>query len=368
MERRRFIGAAALAGLGVVGGAGVLSHRQSVAVYEAAAGTTWRHGEPAQRDTRAALRELVRYATLAPSSHNTQCWKFALAERSVSILPDYSRRCPVVDPDDHHLFVSLGCAAENIVQAAPAMGFHCEAAFDGEAAEVLNCALAPAPSRRTALFEAIPQRQSTRGEFDSRPLSNEELRRLEAAGSGRGVSVRLLTGAQALERVLEFVVAGNTAQMRDPAFVRELKAWIRFNGSDAARTGDGLFAGASGNPSAPAWLGGLLFDAFFTAAAENDKYARQVRSAAGIAVFVSERDDRAHWIEAGRCFQRFALQATAIGVRTAHLNQPVELATLRPAFAADLGITNGRPDLVIRFGRGPAMPRSLRRPLDAVLL
>ncbi|MBX3683990.1 MAG: Tat pathway signal protein, partial [Thauera sp.] len=69
-----------------------------------------------------------------------------------------------------------------------------------------------------------------------------------------------------------------------------------------------------------------------------------------------------------RCFQRFALQATAIGVRTAHLNQPVELATLRPAFAADLGITNGRPDLVIRFGRGPAMPRSLRRPLDAVLL
>ena len=133
-------------------------------------------------------------------------------------------------------------------------------------------------------------------------------------------------------------------------------------------TGDGLFAGASGNPTAPAWLGGLLFDAFFTEAAENDKYARQIRSAAGIAVFVSERDDRAHWIEAGRCFQRFALQATAIGVRTAHLNQPVELATLRPAFAADLGITNGRPDLVIRFGRGPAMPRSLRRPLDAVLL
>ena len=153
--------------------------------HEAAAGTTWRHGEPAQ-GTRAALRELVRYATFAPSSHNTQCWKFALAERSVSILPDYSRRCPVVDPDDHHLFVSLGCAAENIVQAAPAMGFHCEAAFDGDGPpRTLNCALAPAPSRRTALFEAIPQRQSTRGEFDSRPLSNEELRRLEAAGSGR---------------------------------------------------------------------------------------------------------------------------------------------------------------------------------------
>jgi hypothetical protein len=365
MERRRFIGAAALAGLGGAGGAGYLSQARSTAAYEAAASATWRHGEPAQGDAGAVLRELVRYATLAPSSHNTQCWKFGLGARSVSIFPDDARRCPVVDPDDHHLFVSLGCAAENLVHAAPAMGLRCEPAFDGEA---VHCALAPAATRRGALFEAIPQRQSTRGEFDAQPLASAELRQLEAAGAGRGVSVQLLTGMQALERILEFVIVGNTAQMRDPAFVRELKAWIRFNGSDAARSGDGLFAGASGNPSAPAWLGSLLFDALFTERAENDKYARQVRSAAGIAVFVSARDDRAHWIEAGRCFQRFALQATVMGVRTAHLNQPVELAALRPAFSGFLGISGGRPDLVIRFGRGSAMPRSLRRPLDAVLL
>ena len=78
----------------------------------------------------------------------------------------------------------------------------------GAAGDAVLCALAPATTRRTALFEAIPQRQSTRGEFDSRPLSNLELRQLEAAGAGRGVSVRLLTAARDLERVLEFVVAG----------------------------------------------------------------------------------------------------------------------------------------------------------------
>ena len=126
--------------------------------------------------------------------------------------------------------------------------------------------------------------------------------------------------------------------------------------------------GRPGNPTAPAWLGGLLFDAFFTAAAENDKLRAagpQRRGDRGVRL--GARRSRA-LDRGGRCFQRFALQATAIGVRTAHLNQPVELATLRPAFAADLGITNGRPDLVIRFGGGPAMPRSLRHPLDAVLL
>jgi hypothetical protein len=63
-----------------------------------------------------------------------------------------------------------------------------------------------------------------------------------------------------------------------------------------------------------------------------------------------------------------ALQATALGIRNAFLNQPVEVAALRPHFAAALGLGDQRPDLVVRFGRGPAMPRSLRRPVDAVLV
>ncbi len=93
-----------------------------------------------------------------------------------------------------------------------------------------------------------------------------------------------------------------------------------------------------------------------------------MRSSAGIAVFVSEANDPAHWIEVGRCYERFALRATALGIRNAFLNQPVEVATIRPQFAAWLGIGNSRPDLIVRFGRGPKMPPSLRRPIQAVLV
>ena len=93
-----------------------------------------------------------------------------------------------------------------------------------------------------------------------------------------------------------------------------------------------------------------------------------MRSSAGIAVFVGQTADKAHWVEVGRCYERFALQATALGIRNAFLNQPVEVAALRPPFADALGLSGQRPDLVVRFGRGPAMPRSLRRPVDAVLV
>lgn len=368
MSRRKFIAAASLGAAGVAVAGFGLDALIARSRYQAAVESTWRHASDDADSYLARMLELVRYATLAPSSHNTQCWRFRIEQRSVSILPDFQRRCPVVDPDDHHLFVSLGCAAENLVQAAAARGFQAATAFDADGGESVTIALEPARPVASALFEAIPIRQSTRGLFDGNSLTAEDLRLLEQAGSGNGVHVRLLTERGAMERVLEFVIAGNTAQMRDRAFVQELKAWVRFNGAHAARTGDGLFAGASGNPSVPVWLGKRMFDLVLTEDAENDKYARQVRSAAGIAVFVSERDDKSSWIEVGRAFERFALQATLLGVRHAHLNQPVEVPSIRPAFAGFLGLTRGRPDLVVRFGRGPQMPRSLRRPIEAVVV
>ena len=312
---------------------------------------------------------LVRYATLAPSSHNTQCWRFHIAETSITIAPDPTRRCPAVDPDDHHLFVSLGCATENLVQAALAMGQHTDARFDATGEGRIAVSLAATKPSASALFNAITERQCTRGDYDGQGLAPAELKLLEAAGTGEGVSVRLLTTRPAIENVLEFVVAGNTAQMSDPAFVAELKAWIRFGADEALRTGDGLFAGASGNPALPRWLGSRMMGLFFTPKSENERYVRQIRNSAGLAVFVSERSDPAHWIEAGRCYERFALQATALGIRNAMLNQPVEVSAIRPQFAAWLGLApSERPDLVVRFGRGPAMPLSMRRPVQAVLV
>ncbi|WP_026221317.1 hypothetical protein [Ancylobacter sp. FA202] len=74
---------------------------------------------------------------------------------------------------------------------------------------------------------------------------------------------------------------------------------------------------ASGSPTLPDWLGARAFDLFVTPAAENEKYARQIDSSPGIAIFFAEQADRAHWIEVGRACQRFALAATAQG-RSSH--------------------------------------------------
>jgi len=314
------------------------------------------------------LADLVRYATLAPNGHNTQPWRFRMGEGRIDILPDFSRRTPVVDPDDHHLFVSLGGAAETLALAGAARGRPGEIAFDPEGPGGLIFSHGQGPPVGSTLFDAIPLRQSTRADYDGRPVSTADLNALATAAQMPGVDVVLITDRPQIARLRDLVIQGNTAQLADAAFVRELKSWIRFNPRQALKTGDGLFSVASGNPSLPTWLGSAMFDATFKPKAENDRYARQLDTSAGVAVFVGEREDRDHWTRVGRSSQRFALQATALGLKIAYINQPVEVAAMRPELASLVGMVGRRPDLVMRFGYGAALPRSARRPVAAVLV
>jgi hypothetical protein len=223
------------------------------------------------------------------------------------------------------------------------------------------------PEANAELFSAIPLRQSTRAEFEGRSAGSDLLQKLAAAAAVPGVDLVLISDRARMDRVRDMVVAGNSAQMADAAFVAELKQWVRFNPRDALESGDGLYAGSSGNPALPHWLGSRMFDLAFTVEAENDKYSRQIRSSAGVAVFVAQRSDREHWMLAGRACQRFALQATALGLRHAFINQPVEVPNLRPELASMIGLPGRRPNIVMRFGYGPTLPMSMRRPVEAVI-
>jgi hypothetical protein len=314
------------------------------------------------------LKEVIRHATLAANSHNTQPWKFAAEESAVRILADQARRTAIVDPDDHHLYASLGCAAENLVIAAAATGR--SSAIDlakiGQGEVRINLgAAAPATGD---LLAAIPQRQCTRSIYSGETVSADQIALLQQAGTEQGVTTLIFTGKPKLEQILELILEGNKVQVSDKAFVAELNSWLRFNPAAALKTKDGLFSATSGNPQLPSWLGSMMFPCVFSEAGERDRIAAQVRSSSGVAVFISEKNERPNWFNAGRAYERFALQATALGIRNALLNQPVEVAATRQQFAGWLALPDARPSLVARFGPAPPMPMSLRRPVDEVLV
>lgn len=74
---------------------------------------------------------MMEQAVKAPSGHNTQPWLFRVQKDRIQILPDMSKSLPAVDPDNRELFISLGCATENLCIAAEAKGYTPLPVFSG---------------------------------------------------------------------------------------------------------------------------------------------------------------------------------------------------------------------------------------------
>jgi len=313
-----------------------------------------------------AMRNLIHFATLAANGHNTQPWKFAVRANAVEIHPDYSRELTVVDPQHRELWISLGCALENLLVAARATGFTAEVTYP-DSADLIRVDLNPDASQTDVMFDAIPLRQNTRSEYDGQPIPASDLDRILSLPIEPGVSLRFVTAASELETLVDYVNQGNLSQYADTAFVDELIEWLRFNKKDALAAMDGLYSVCSGNPEVPGWLG-RMFVAGTKPVQQADVDAKKLRSSSVAVVIASETEDKSAWVRTGQVYERLALQTTALGIKSAFLNQPIEVSELRLQFQSALGLGASMPQLLIRLGYAEAMPKSLRRPVDAVLI
>jgi len=194
-----------------------------------------------------------------------------------------------------------------------------------------------------------------------------DIEQIKAVSVNAGVSMQIFTDSGHKEAILEYIKAGDVGQYADPLFVNELVSWLRFNKPEALHTLDGLYSHCSGNPNVPRWLG-KRFISSGSAGQQSVTDEKAVRSSSGLLVIAAAQDDKQHWIETGRLYERLALTLTASGMKMAFLNQPVEVSELRSQFRDYLKLVTAQPQLVLRFGYAAPMPRSLRRSLKEVLV
>ena len=360
INRRDFLKLLA-AGSATAAGGYILSEYAPWLDYEERVGRVW-----GATDLSAPLMTLVHYATLAANGHNTQPWKFAIKGNAIEIHPDYSRRLPVVDPNDRELWISLGCSLENLMIAARTSGYTTEVTYP-ERVDFIHVQLAADSPQASPLYDSILLRQNTRSPYDGRLIKNEDLDQLLALQLEPGVTLHFATNPAAMETILEYVNLGNLAQYADPAFVGELIAWLRFNKKEALSSLDGLYSICSGNPQVPRFIG-QMFVAGTKPQQQADADAAKFRTSPVSVVVASQSDDRVSWVRTGQVYERLALKMTSLNIKSALLNQPIEVSNLRRQFQSAMGLRSSLPQLLVRFGYAEAMPRSLRRPLEQVLI
>ncbi len=313
------------------------------------------------------FRQMIAHAVRAPSGHNTQPWLFTVGSDHITISPDPGRRLPVVDPDDRELFISLGCAAENLRIAASHQGYTCSPRVS-DAGEIVISLTRQDGVTPDPLFEQIPHRQTNRATYDGRSISQTLLASIIAATQTSRVHIRTWThGTPEHARLTERVLAGNTAQMKDTPFKQELLSWIRYNRSHSKRTRDGLSYAVMGAPSLPEWISRPIIRFSLHGEILNTAERKRIASSSHLMLLSTGGDTRPDWIETGSVLQRTLLLLTQHGIAHAYLNQPCEVPFLRERIGVGFSAHNRYPQILMRLGYAKPRPYSERRAVDEVI-
>ena len=315
------------------------------------------------------IRFALRYAILAPSSHNSQPWRFKISRDTVTVIADRTRSLPVVDPYDRELTISCGAALLNLRAALAHFGmdfsidlFPAQAEPDVVATVRVSEGGAMDP-HLARLCPAIPRRVTNRGPFNPIAVPESVCAGLIGAARAEGVALSLVGDLSRREQVADLVARADRLQFGDVRFRRELASWIH-----PGRAGDGMPAHALGIPrlldfeTQIARMVIRTFDLGDGAAASD---AQLANGAPLLLCFSTEQDDAPAWLFAGQALERVLLQARLEGYDVSYLNQPIEVAELRQELG-NLLDTERFPQLLLRMGRGTAAAHTPRRTLDEV--
>ena len=301
---------------------------------------------------------LLRYAHMAPSSHNTQPWMFEVGGDRISILRDRSRWLPVADSDQRELHISVGCALESLLVAAEHFGFRGEVHFfpqgsESDVAAELQLQPSAKPSPREALFPAIVQRHTNHRPYDGRPLTEEELQGLEATAVEPGIEIHLTSDPSVRRTVDDLVVRADALQFADPAWREELGHWL----------GQGVFGSG--------WIMSKMSQLAVTYLNMGKGTAKKdmelLNSASALGVITAHSVDRAAQLQVGQVFERMFLTATVRGMALQPMNQILQVTEARKAFEALLPAAWGHPQLTFRLGYAQPEEHTPRRELNDVL-
>jgi hypothetical protein len=318
----------------------------------------------------AQLTFCLRYAILAPSSHNTQPWFFTAHHGQLFVFADRSRALPVVDPDDRELVISCGALLGHLGVALGHFGLLHEVKLlpDRDKPDLMaHVKILDAPRHAPndeGLFAAIVERSTARVAFEERPVPREVTLALEQESRDESVLVRTIHTPEERRLVCDLVEQADRIQFADRRFRRELAAWIHSNRS---RARDGMPGFAMGGDALSSAIGPTILRTFDVGEGRAARDRQLAEGSPLLCAVVTNEDKPRAWLEAGRALSRTLLRATASGLGTSFLNQPIEVPELRTRMHEATGC-DGMPQILLRLGYGPKVPHSPRRPLEEVLL
>ena len=293
-----------------------------------------------------ALRRAAARATLAPSIHNSQPWRFILTKGVLELHVDRSRQLHVLDPGSRQMLISCGCALFNARVALAAAGYASVVRrFAEPTRPSLLAQLSVADAGQASdsclgtLDSVIELRHTNRRQFADGQVPSALVDRLAAVAAAEGAYLLPVRDRAKLASTAMLAQRAAALEGADPAYRAELRAWT------ADQWVDDVPAIDLGDPSSDTYSG-----------------INQC-----LLVLWTVGDNPLAWLQAGEALQRALLELTQQGYAAGLMSQVAEVPSVRAALRRELELP-GEPHLLVRVGWAPMTPASRRRRLVEVLV
>lgn len=326
---------------------------------------------PNKGDEYQQITHILKYASLAPSTFNSQPWHCTIKNQRVEVWLDANRMPKISDKDGRFGVISVGCFIENLVIAAEHFGW--EVAVEAEDSllasshKIASVRLLPKdpnkhPQRNhLELMRAMILRATNRSFSQPFNLESAEIKALKAL-AGPDQSIQVLDASY----TLDLTRISEKADMRiwsNIDFKREHVQWVRHN---LTRRPDGMPAFGVGV--------GLIPSFFAKPFILNPKFAlfqakKNIASLQNTSYYlvITSKEGKAEWSNVGRLFQRIGLDLASRGLSLAPMGQFIEDTIARKELHSIIK-SEYAPQLFMRLNKPSiSVKHSPRLAVDAII-
>jgi nitroreductase len=309
------------------------------------------------------LRSVALKASLAPSVHNTQPWRFLIGPDWLEIRADWNRQLHALDPTGRQLLISCGCALFNAraAFAAAEADIDVQRFPDPSQPELLaRIVLTGRPAEWNPLSRLsayIESRQTNRRRFFPEEVPAELRYELELAAEAEEAQLVEIASDEHRLALARLSQQADQLQIANPAYRAELRAWT----TDDPMRHDGVPAMAVPHVDAGSEDDIPLRD-FDTRGMGWLPTVTHSSKDQCLLLLCGNGDSPEAWLRGGEALQRVWLEITRNAFVATPLTQVVEVPRTRQALRDELGL-NAHPYVLLRVGRAGTTPASRRRPL-----
>jgi putative nitroreductase len=306
------------------------------------------------------IKFLLKFAVLAPSSHNSQPWHFEIKNDALHARLDADRMLPYSDPGARQACISLGCAVENLLVAADYFGLETKTEYlcqAGNPAGIMINFVRTVQKKESIyrhLVFSIPKRRTNRNKyFGEVPIGfwhrfwNDRFQNWSLVDSG--VHLNFVSDQKRKNLIADAVLEGLSQAMAREDFREELSRYVKNNytTSHVGMPGFGL-----GMPGPVSVIAPFLLKHFDMSKAPGQRKKDEdllKKHTPTFCILSTPGDDPENWLKAGQAYQRIALEADRAGLKTAAMAAAIEIGEHYKTLQEVLR-TARRPQVFFRIG------------------